>query len=178
MIDTEDIEKTLLSLEDLYNEAEQTNEIRKLSFFSKLAIIEVCNWIEEVQDKMLMQLTQDKINEENKKYIGEIIKNNHGFGYNKNFRKLLLNIIGIIELEKVEKKLEDNGSALQRLRTELGNFKKERDRAAHTHIKEVTERYDAVSLTRSRFDNLVFLLNLLSQELILWKENIHSLPRA
>ncbi|WLT36820.1 hypothetical protein NON20_11905 [Synechocystis sp. B12] len=103
MIDTEDIEKTLLSLEDLYNEAEQTNEIRKLSFFSKLAIIEVCNWIEEVQDKMLMQLTQDKINEENKKYIGEIIKNNHGFGYNKNFRKLLLNIIGIIELEKVEK---------------------------------------------------------------------------
>ncbi|MCT0253315.1 hypothetical protein [Synechocystis sp. CS-94] len=173
MIDTSNIQITLNNLEELYEEANEKRELRKLQFFSKLAIIEVCTWIEEIQDTMLMQLMQNEINDANRKYIEKIIKRNYGFRYDENFRKLLLNIIGIIELEKIERKLEDDKGALQRLRTELGNFKKKRDQAAHTHIKEVTEQYDAVSLTKSRFDNLVFLLNLLSRELILWKENTH-----
>jgi hypothetical protein len=143
MIDTEDIEKTLLSLQDLYNEAEEMNETRKLLFFSKLATIEVCTWIEETQDIMLIQLIQDEINEKNRKDIEKIIKRNYGFRYD-DFRKLLLNVIGIIELEKIEIRLEQNRNALHRLQTELGNFKKIRDQAAHTHIREVTERYDTV----------------------------------
>jgi hypothetical protein len=172
MIDTSSIEITLNDLEALYEEAEQNNDSRKLQFFSKLAIIEVCTWIEATQDTMLKQLIQDEINKKNREDTEKMIENNYGFSYNKNFRKMLLNIIGIIELEKIETRLEESRGTLQRLRTELGNFKTVRDRATHTHIRDVTERYDAVVVTKSRFNNLVSLLRLLDQELISWKKNI------
>lgn len=100
----------------------------------------------------------------NQKFIkDEIIKPNSNFQYEA-FRKMLIMVIGLATLEKIEKKLEKTGK-ISALKGDLGNLKKSRNRAAHTHTKGTLRTYDAPSKTKHDFDRIYALLTELDAEL-------------
>ena len=78
-----------------------------------------------------------------------IIKLTHGFDYNNNFRIMLMQLVGIINIEKLEYKLDSTKFHI--MKSTLGSLKDCRDRQAHTHIKGTTHIIDSPSVTWNRF---------------------------
>ncbi len=135
MINRQKIDEDLLELERHYNSARET---RDLLFFSKLALLELCGWIEESMDDIIsgcasLHLTDPK----NISYIEEnVIFGTSSFEYRK-FREMLMRIVGLIGIEKIEKNYD-----LQKfdvMRSTPGTLRKYRDNAAHTHISGATQ---------------------------------------
>ncbi|CCH99438.1 MAG: endoribonuclease [Microcystis sp. M53603_WE2] len=98
----------------------------------------------------------------NQKFIkDEIIKPNSNFQYEA-FRKMLMIVIGLATLEKIEKKSEKTDK-ISTLKGYLGNLKKSRNLAAHSHTKGTLTTYDAPSETKYNFDRIYALLTELSR---------------
>jgi len=137
------IETTLKELDQLYNQA--TSQ-KKTIYFSKLALIELCGWIEESVDDILLRHSTRRLKVvSNREYYREkVVEPNYGFQYKKNIRPMLIGAIGIVGVEKFEKKLEKK-SQVTLLKTYLGNLREDRNQAAHTHLKGITRRYNAPS---------------------------------
>src|SRR3990172_5850560 len=85
----------------LYN---NTSSQKEALFYSKLAILELCGWIEESMDVIVKNCANQKLrNNDNLIFLEkEIIKKVHGFDYHNNFRKMLMQVIGLIRLEIIE----------------------------------------------------------------------------
>ena len=88
-------------LDKLYNNA--TSQ-KKAIYFSKLAVIELCGWIEETLDDIIIKHGNRNLKTvENKNYcLNKIVSSNYGFQYNNNIRPMLINLLGLIQLEKFE----------------------------------------------------------------------------
>lgn len=157
------IESTLKELDKLYNDASSQ---KKAIYFSKLAVIELCGWIEETVDDIVLRHSNRKLkNIDNKKYyIDKVIKNNYGFQYLQNIRPMLINLIGLIGVEKLENELEKTAQ-ITLLKNNLGNLKVSRNEAAHTHLKGITRTYNAPSKTIGDFNRIFNVLEMLDSEL-------------
>lgn len=155
--------KTLNRLDKLYNDPTADNQ--KTSSYSKLALIELCGWIEETMDDIVLRCAKRCLKSPaNQKFIkDEIIKPNSNFQYEA-FRKMLIMVIGLATLEKIEEKLENTGK-ISALKSDLGNLKKSRDTAAHSHTTGTLRTYDAPSKTKHDFDRIYALLTELDAEL-------------
>lgn len=140
---------TIDELDKLYNQA--TSQ-KKAIYYSKLALLELCGWLEETMDNIVeMHCNRNLIEKDNKKsFKDDYIKSVYGFQYKKHFRPMLMSAIGIIELEKIEIELEKSGK-ITVLKNELGNLRNVRNDAAHTFLRGVTETYDAPSKTKGNF---------------------------
>ena len=140
--------KTLTHLNKLHASCPNQGEA---IFYSKLALIELCGWIEKSLDDIARSCASRNLkNSANMdKVEREFIKDNHGFAYD-NFRKMIFQIIGLINLEKIEKKLERRG-IIGLLKSKLNTLKTERDTAAHTFIIGIMQTYPAPSLDLSEF---------------------------
>ncbi len=127
---------------------------RKALFYSKLAVIELCGWIEESMDDMIQILAKMYLKEQiNLEYIEDpVIKRTHGFHYNSDFRIMLIQLIGVINVEKLENNLD--ATKFHIMKSTLGSLKQCRDKQAHTHIKGITQRIDSPSLTQNRFQKI------------------------
>jgi hypothetical protein len=147
---------TIDELDKLYNQA--TSQ-KKAIYFSKLALLELCGWIEGAIDNIVeMHCNRNLKNQDNKEsFKNDRIKPVYGFQYNQHFRPMLMSAIGIIELEKIELELEKTGK-ITILKSRLGSLKRVRNDAAHTFLKGVTITYDAPSLTRGNFLNIYPIL--------------------
>lgn len=95
------IENTIDELDKLYN---ASTSQKKTIYYSKLALLELCGWLEETMDNIVeahcnrkLKLTANKT-----EFKKERIKPIYGFEYNRHFRPMLMAAIGIIELEKIE----------------------------------------------------------------------------
>lgn len=157
------IESTLKELDKLYNQASSQ---KKAIYFSKLAVIELCGWIEETVDDIVLRHCNRKLkNTDNKNYCKEkIIKNNYGFQYSQNIRPMLISLIGLIEVEKLENELEKTAQVTL-LKSNLGNLKTSRNEAAHTHLKGITRTYNAPSRTIGDFNRISVILEKIDLEL-------------
>lgn len=102
IIDNTEIVRIVTDIESEYNKSTTTTHYAIL--YSKLAVIEFCGWIEQVFDSILDEYISSKLClPANIVYIqNNIIKTNYGFHYDKNFRKMLISIIGINNLENLE----------------------------------------------------------------------------
>jgi hypothetical protein len=140
--------KNLETLDKLYNSS--TSVIKGL-FYSKLAILELCGWIEESMDDVVRTCGNRRIKDKSNKTFLEdtIIKKTYGFEYDKHFRDMLINVIGLVGVEKLEKKIDSKKLAI--LRATLTSLKTFRDNEAHTHLKGVTKRLNAPSVTKAQF---------------------------
>jgi hypothetical protein len=163
MITKDYLLKTLNWLDQLYNDPTADNQ--KTSSYSKLALIELCGWIEETMDDIVLRCAKRCLKSPaNQKFIkDEIIKPNSNFQYEA-FRKMLMMVIGLATLEKIEEKLENTGK-ISALKSDLGNLKKSRDTAAHSHTTGTLRTYDAPSKTQHNFDRIYALLTELDAEL-------------
>lgn len=157
------IKSTLSELDKLYNNASSQ---KKAIYFSKLAVIELCGWIEETLDDIVIKHGNRNLKTaDNKTYCKDrIVSPNYGFQYNKNIRPMLISLLGLIEIEKFETELEKSAK-ITLLKSNLGNLKRVRNEAAHTHLKGVTRRYNAPSRTLDDFNRISDLLEVMDNEL-------------
>lgn len=144
------ISRSLNSLDVKYRRStSQTDNL----FYSKLALLELCGWLEESIDTIILDYAKKNIKENNNlKIIAERIKYNSGFAYEKNFKSLLVIVVGLIVFEKIEKNIDT--SKLVLFKSTLHTLKKIRDSEAHTHLKGVTRTIDSPSKTILHFNYL------------------------
>ncbi|HDZ9227140.1 TPA: hypothetical protein RUZ93_003490 [Vibrio cholerae] len=142
------IENNLKQLNKLYNNA---NTQKKKLYYSKLAMLELCGWIEESMDDIAIRCANRILNEvPNKVFVMKsVVKPIYGFEYQGHFRKMLMQIIGLVNIEKLERSVDPN--KYTQLISTLGMLKVSRNNEAHTHIKGVARTIDAPSLTLHRF---------------------------
>lgn len=133
-------------------------------FYSKLAILELCGWIEESMDDVIRRCAHKRLKiPANRKIVDEsVIKKTYAFDYGR-FRYMLIYVIGLINVERIEMKMDP--LTMNRFEATLGALKKSRDAEAHTHLKGITRVINAPSITLAQFgdvyDGLKFIEKLL-----------------
>lgn len=149
MISKKEIERNLRALDARYRTA--TKSQKDPFFFSKLAILELCGWIEMSMDDIVLRSSVRKLgNPANRNYVvSQVVRRTHSFEYNEHFRVMVTRLIGLVAFEKLEARLDP--ATLVRLKAELNALKQRRDPVAHTFLKGVTHSIDAPSVTLSRF---------------------------
>jgi hypothetical protein len=78
-----------------------------------------------------------------------------GFDYSYDFRKMLILVIGLVNVERLEGNIDP--IKIQQMKTEFGHLKPERNLCSHTHIKS-TFTIDSPSVTIGRFKNVYLCL--------------------
>lgn len=159
MVVKKHILKTIKRLDTLYNPTSTD-----ATYFSKLAIIELCGWIEFTMDNIAEHFAKKKLKTQTYKDIFKGVKdNNFGFEYKKNFRKMLIQTIGLHNMEKLEQKVNKTGG-ITVLDSTLDTLKALRNDAAHTHIGATTT-YQAPSVTKLQLETIYPILKTISQEI-------------
>jgi hypothetical protein len=141
------IDRNLIYLDRVYRNATSTTE---KNYCSKIAILELCGWIElSMDDIVLRGCVRALKQEKNRKAVREKVKHNYGFEYQKHFVSLITSLVGFHGYETLEKKIPTMISVS--FKSELGNLKVRRNSLAHTYYRGVTPYYDAPSITMSRY---------------------------
>jgi hypothetical protein len=155
----------LYNLKRLRSLYDKTTDPKNSLFYSKLAILELCGWIEESMDDLAIKCAKRELKVKgNISFIeGNIIDKTYGFEYKKHFRFMLMSLIGLIALEAIEKRIDQ--TKLQNFKSSLGNLRNYRDGEAHTHLKGVTRRLDAPSVTITNFQYVYEGLKCFEKEL-------------
>jgi len=151
MISKKQIQSNLSQIDNLY---QKSIGIKKPLFYSKLATLELCGWIEESMDDIVQNCAKRHLTkEQNLTFVNKtIIKHTYGFDYENNFRDMLIQVIGIINTERLERKL--NPANFDILKSTLGSLKERRDSQAHTYVKGTTPHIDAPSITQGHFQKI------------------------
>ena len=149
MVAKKTILQNLKSLNKLYNSARFPKENL---FYAKLAVLELSGWVEESMDSIVFGCIKKKLKEsKNIEDVKDMVSKNYGFSYENNFRKILINVIGIINVEKLERNVDS--VKLQELKSTIGIIKKSRDIEAHTHISKI-KTIDAPSVTMNNLQKI------------------------
>lgn len=121
---------------------------------SKLAVLELCGWLEESMDDIVLRCSMRELKKSvNRKYVQEqIVDRTHGFDYNKHFRKMLIQLVGIVNVEKIERRVNVNVSS--QFRATLGSLIRPRNSQAHTHVGGGTRIINAPSVSLKHFQDL------------------------
>lgn len=131
----------------------KSNSPKDNLFYSKLAILELCGWLEESIDTVVRDCAKRHIKTlPNIAIIESEIKRNYGFSYDKNFKLLLSKVIGIVVFERIEGKIDSQ--KLQLFTSTISTLVTKRNSEAHTHIRGVAKTIDAPSVTIVNFNNL------------------------
>lgn len=147
MIAKTQIVLTLQSLDTHYQAATSAEEAQ---WFAKLAIIELCGWIEESMDELVRRCSMRhlKVTANQDLCEEDIIGKTYGFEYKKHFRGMLIRLLGLVAVEQLEKEVDPTIYA--RMEGALSFLKPFRNSYAHTHLK-MAASINAPSLTRSKF---------------------------
>lgn len=130
---------TLKDLDILYNTAGIGKN--KQDYYAKLAIIELCGWIEEFIDDMAREYCSS-IRDSGE--LEALLGNVHGFNY-PHLRTVLIQIVGITKVVEIEYQLQNKGISYAVLKSQLGVLTKKRNDVAHSHMAGVQRTYDAPS---------------------------------
>jgi hypothetical protein len=125
-------------------------------YFSKLAILELCGWIEISMDEIILaHCGRNVVVAKNTKFVADdVVKRTYGFDYERNFRKMLISLIGIVTCEKLEAQIPV--AVYTKFTAQLQSLKVARDSLAHTYLKgsAATMIIDAPSVTKARFTDI------------------------
>ena len=151
MPDVSRLNKTLDFLDRLYNEHITSEDSEEAVAFSKLAVIEFCGWVETTIDDIArssvivsLPASSDRSSLEN------LIKDTSGFDYKRHVTPLLTHSIGIVKYTQIEETLKQEGLLDQFTTVLNAEFKKMRNRAAHTFLDGTQRNYDAPSLIKGK----------------------------
>jgi hypothetical protein len=102
------IENSLQELQRLYDSAVDASH---KTYYSKLALLELCGWLEDNFDDILLTFCSSRISAKaNQEYLSKtIIDRTHGCSYADHFRHMLIRVIGLINTEKLESSLDGTG---------------------------------------------------------------------
>lgn len=135
----------------LDREYRKCRSVKKALLYSKLAILELCGWVEESMDDIVLRCARTHLRDaRNLQFArGTIVRRTHGFDYEKDFRSMLIQLVGLVSVERLERRVDETKMAT--FKATLANLKKVRDSEAHTHIKKATKNVNAPSATISQF---------------------------
>jgi hypothetical protein len=138
------------NLEALDRRYKKTKSSKEALFCSKLALLELCGWIEESMDDMVLRCSIRHLKKpNNRKYCtDEIVKRTYGFDYQKNFRFMLIRLLGLVVVEKLEGQVDP--TKYSTMKSTLASLKTLRDGEAHTHLKGMARSLNAPSLTMTQ----------------------------
>jgi len=126
------IENTLALIDVWYNEASTGPERPKL--LSKLALLELCGWLETEQDRIMGELDNSCLGDPGWTQ-NEIVNKTNGFDYNKHFRPMLVKLIGEHLARKLEARVNQKYPGdLERLRSITGDLWTKRCAFAHADL--------------------------------------------
>jgi hypothetical protein len=151
MVDKTQIQNNLTQINSLFRRHIGDDEA---PYYSKLAILETCGWIEESMDDIVKSCAERHLtNSDNLNYVrNTIVRRTTSFEYEKHFRHMLMRVLGIINLEKLEGFLDQH--KFTPMKSSLDYLKQRRDEQAHTYIKDTTPRIDAPSVTEQHFQDI------------------------
>ncbi len=130
MVNKTCIERNLRELTSRYNR--KSRNPRDALYYSKLALIELCGWIEQSMDSIVRDCAEKHLTDsKNLKHVeSEIIRRTYSFTYEPHFRDMLIRVIGLVRVEELEGLL-DSGK-FQAMKSSLGSLKQRRDQQVHT----------------------------------------------
>jgi len=142
------IDGTLRALDAAYATAVTPDDAQR---YAKLAIIELCGWIEESMDGLILRCSKRHLKHQpNQAYCeGRIIRTTYGFDYEVHFRFMLIRLVGLINVEKLEQQV--NQPKYIQMTAALSFLKTLRDVEAHTHLKGTTRTLTAPSVIIGKF---------------------------
>jgi hypothetical protein len=160
VIATSHILKTMDRLERLYRTAPTS---QKATWYSKLAIIEGCGWIELTMDSIVQTYANRTLKTAAFQNSFEtVISNNHGFAYPKNFRSMMIKTLGLRAVEQIQTRVNRSGK-IDILRADLEALEIDRNDASHTFV-DATKSYPAPSLTKGRIVRVADILKDIDKE--------------
>lgn len=125
-------------------------------YFAKLAILELCGWIEvSMDDIVLKHCSRCIFDSNNTKYVEkQIVGRTSGFDYDVNFRGMLIRLVGIVTCEIIESAVDSTIDT--KFKAHLHSLKTARNSLAHTYVKGKpgAVSIDAPSVTKARFPDL------------------------
>ena len=144
-----EISQNLEILDTLYRASKDN---KKALFYSKLAVLELCGWLEDTIKSIVRSCAKRNLKDPHHRDAieKEVIKRNHGFDYEKNFQNMLIRVVGLQGIETVEQAV--NSTAIDNLKREINSLKECRNILAHTYLHNTTPRLDAPSVIMQRFD--------------------------
>lgn len=159
MIDARTIQSDITEIERLYNDTQ--TELRHAVYYSKLALMEICGWLEEAMDIIIKDYSVAKL-VNSKEVEKNITSQTYGFDYDQHFRKMLMKLIGLRNLASIEKNLEKD---ILILKSKLGSLWKRRKQAAHSSIGGVTLTLDAPARINADLTIVVEILKKMESEI-------------
>lgn len=163
MIAKQPIEELLKDLQKLYDNP--VDPVHK-DYYSKLALLELCGWLEIVLDDITLTYAKARLTESKNVEIleKEIVGRTYGFDYKAHFRPMLMKIIGLTNVERFESSLTNLG-VFQILVSQLGSLSTLRNPAAHTSIAGAMPTFNAPSTMTSYLNSLHPILTTVEAEL-------------
>ncbi len=148
MITKSYIESNLKDLERRFNKARTQ---REPLYFSKLAVLELCGWLEISIDDLVRRAVRKRVKDARvlTNFEDAVINPVYGFHYKKHFRKMVCGAVGEVNMHDIETKMDQ--LKRQQLIAELNALSVNRNSLAHTYLKGTTQNIDAPSRTISRF---------------------------
>ncbi len=142
MISYSYIEKNLRALDTRYRNSRGNKDA---DFASKLAMLELCGWIEEAMDDCILRASVRVLRQErNRRFIEDRVDRTYGFEYNRHFKPMMINLVGIWGFEKINKSIDP--AVNDKFVSALSSLKTIRDSLAHTYTKGVTRQISAPSV--------------------------------
>lgn len=128
-------------------------------FYAKLALMEVCGWIEETIDTLILRHAKHTLSStrEYDNFKKSVVDKQYGFSYNENILPMLIGLFGRVGTMEYES--YHNATELELLKSTLGTLKEARNAHAHTHLKGVTVTVMAPSLLEEYFERVSTGLN-------------------
>lgn len=146
-------------LNRLYNGAPTPTDA---TYYSKLAIIELCGWVELSMDNIAVNFATRYLR--TPPFIAsfnDLLDKNYGFDYKRNFRKMMNQTIGLHNMEQIETTINATGD-ITVLDATLDALKILRNDAAHTFVGATTT-YQAPSVTKNQLEIIYPILKKIGQ---------------
>lgn len=145
------MQDNLSRLDSLFRRARTSKEAL---FYAKLAVLELCGWIEESMDDVILRCAMRCLRDpKNRRHVREqVVKRTYGFEYEKHFRAMLTRVVGLMNVERLESRLDPTIHA--RFIATLTTLSSVRNAEAHTHLKGVTKTLNAPSVTIGQFSDV------------------------
>lgn len=151
------IEDTLQTIDTWFKETmESTADADRPNLLSKLALLELCGWIEGKFDEIVIHVNSLTICDEI--LTQKVIRATSGFEYDTHLRRMLINYLGEHNLRKLEADYEDDQkSTIEHFKSTLGTLWKKRCSLAHADLVTniaTQNSIDAPSWTISQYKSI------------------------
>ncbi|MBI1907503.1 MAG: hypothetical protein HYS20_14905 [Rhodocyclales bacterium] len=153
------VASTLQALDLWFKEPTTSNDRTKL--LSKLAILELCGWLEVEFDRLIRLVEAGRLNDS--AWVEKhVIEKTNGFSYNIHWRPMLCKVVGEVFARRVEQAMEAAyPTELDHLKSLLGQLWKDRCSFAHADMNTnvaAQQTFNAPSWTISQYTKLKEIL--------------------